>query len=138
LQTILRDLNRKGATFIAATHDAAVTEYTTRVVHIRDGRIVMGLDIAGLKETKEMREARMKLQLQYKETAERTVLRQVQDAIKEKVFEIRIAKLREKISEETINNLPMYFDDMIKEMVETSQIEGKVDSGVLYLKKPAE
>jgi putative ABC transport system ATP-binding protein len=135
---LLRDLNRKGATFIAATHDAAVTEYTTRVVHIRDGRIVMGLDIAGLKETKEMREARMKLQLQYKETAERTVLRQIQDAIKEKVFEIRIAKLREKISEETINNLPMYFDDMIKEMVETSQIEGKVDSGVLYLKKPAE
>lgn len=131
---LLRDLNRKGATFISATHDAAVTEYTTRVIHIRDGRIMTGLEISGLKETKEMREARQALQMKYKEACEKAILEQVRVAIKDNIDQLRIAQIREKIDQETIANLPMHFDDVMKELVERKEIEGKIDSGVLYLK----
>jgi putative ABC transport system ATP-binding protein len=132
---LLRDLNRKGATFIAATHDAAVTEYTTRVIHIRDGKIMTGLEVSGLKETKEMREARMKLQMQYKENAEKKILEVVRNLRAENNFEIRITALREKIDDETLANLPLHFDDLIAELLETKEIEGEVASGVLTLKK---
>ncbi|MHA1585512.1 MAG: ABC transporter ATP-binding protein, partial [Promethearchaeota archaeon] len=67
---LLRDLNRKGATFIAATHDATVSEYCTRILHIRDGKIIKGLEVSGLKETEEMREARLALQEKYKDKCE--------------------------------------------------------------------
>ena len=132
---LLRDLNRKGATFISATHDAAVTEYTSRVIHIRDGKIMTGLEVAGLKETKEMREARMRLQMNYKESCERKVLQYVRDMIKQNVMEIRVANIREKIDQETLSNLPLHFDDLIAGLIETKEIEGKIESGVIHLKQ---
>src|SRR6056297_2850301 len=74
---LLRDLNRKGATFIAATHDAAVTEYCSRIVHIRDGKIVKGLEVSGLKETPEMKASRKKQQDEARDIVERDVLKQI-------------------------------------------------------------
>ena len=133
---LLRDLNHKGATFIAATHDATVTEYTTRVIHIRDGKIVTGLEIAELKETKEMREARQALQLRYKETAEKSILAYVKELLEQNEEQIRLAQLRSKVDEETVANLPMHFDDLVAEMIEKQDLKGKIDSGVLYLAKP--
>jgi putative ABC transport system ATP-binding protein len=132
---LLRDLNRKGATFISATHDAAVSEYCTRIIHIRDGKIVTGLEVSGLKETKEMREARLTLQAQFKDKCERRVLEICREAIKENNMELRLSKLKEGIDPEIITNLPLHFDDLVQELVEKNEIEGKIESGVLYLIK---
>lgn len=131
---LLRDLNRKGATFIAATHDAAVSEYCTRIVHIRDGKIVTGLEVSGLKETPEMREARLKLQSQYKEKCETQILEIIRNSKKQDIFEIRIATIKDQVDEEIVTNLPLHFDDIIAELVEREEIDGKIESGVLHLK----
>ena len=130
---LLRDLNRKGATFIAATHDAAVAEYCTRIIHILDGKIVKGLEVSGLKETSEMRAARLALQSQYKEQCEKTLLSLVHQAKKENRFELRIGNLREQIDREVLANLPLHFDDIVAELVEKGDIEGKIKSGVIHL-----
>ncbi|MHA1775417.1 MAG: ABC transporter ATP-binding protein [Promethearchaeota archaeon] len=130
---LLRDLNRKGATFIAATHDAAVSEYCSRVVHLRDGKIVTGLEISGLKETPEMREARLKVQEQYKEMCEREILSIIREQIKLQRYEIRSSYLKEQIDEEILANLPLHFDDLIQELVQRGEIEGEFKSGVIYL-----
>ncbi|GAH96274.1 unnamed protein product, partial [marine sediment metagenome] len=48
---LLRDLNKRGATFISVSHDAAVTEFASKVFHMRDGKLTDKGNIAGLKET---------------------------------------------------------------------------------------
>ena len=132
---LLRDLNRKGATFIAATHDAAVSEYCTRIVHIRDGKIITGLEVSGLKETEEMRGARLELQAKYKDRCEIEVLKIVRAHMKEEMYEIRFSRIREQINQDIISNLPLHFDDLMAELVEKEEIVGKINSGVLYLTK---
>jgi len=132
---LLRDLNRKGATFISATHDAAVSEYCTRIIHIRDGKIVKGLEVSGLKETDEMREARLSLQSEYKERCERKILEFIRTEKSQDNFEIRISKIKDSINEEILKNLPMYFDDVVSELIDKEDIPGKIKSGVLYLEK---
>ncbi|MHA1901251.1 MAG: ABC transporter ATP-binding protein [Promethearchaeota archaeon] len=132
---LLRDLNRKGATFIAATHDATVSEYCTRIVHIRDGKIVKGLEVSGLKETDEMREARQSLQAEYKERCEMKIFEFIRAQKVQNIYEIRISNIKNSIDEEILTNLPMYFDDIILELIEKGEIPGKVNSGVLYLEK---
>ena len=37
---LLEKLNRKGMTVVMVTHDTAVAEYGTRVIHVEDGKIV--------------------------------------------------------------------------------------------------
>ncbi len=130
---LLRDLNRKGATFIAATHDAAVSEYCTRIIHILDGKIVKGLEVSGLKETSEMRDARLALQAQYKDQCEQQLLSLIHQAKKDNQFEIRLGTLREQIDKDVLANLPLHFDDVVAELVEKGDIEGKINSGVIFL-----
>ncbi len=132
---LLRDLNRKGATFIAATHDAAVSEYCSRIIHIIDGKIVKGLEVSGLKETEEMREARLSLQAEYKERCERKILEFIRSEKSQDIYEVRIAKIKDFIDQEILTNLPMYFDDVVSELIEKEEIPGKIKSGVLYLEK---
>ncbi|MHA1601895.1 MAG: ABC transporter ATP-binding protein [Promethearchaeota archaeon] len=132
---LLRDLNRKGATFIAATHDATVSEYCTRILHIRDGKIIKGLEVSGLKETEEMREARLALQEKYKDKCELQTLDIIRAAKTEQNFEIRVSRIKEQIHEDILNNLPLHFDDLLQELIDKKDIIGKIQSGVLYLKK---
>jgi len=132
---LLRDLNRKGATFVAATHDAAVSEYCTRIIHIIDGKIVKGLEVSGLKETPEMRAARLNLQEKYKEKCERQILAKIRASKKEEIFEIRVAKIKEGIDAEILSNLPLHFDDIIQELIEREEIDADFKNGVLYIDK---
>ncbi|MHA1733107.1 MAG: ABC transporter ATP-binding protein [Promethearchaeota archaeon] len=121
---LLRDLNRKGATFIAATHDAGVTEYTTRVVHIRDGKLVTGLAVRGLKETAEQRAARLSAQKADKEKAKHKIVKYVKASGKK---EIKIQEIEEKIPNEILENLPEHVEDIIIELVEAGKLKGKID-----------
>ncbi len=132
---LLRDLNRKGATFVAATHDAAVSEYCTRIIHIIDGKIVKGLEVSGLKETPEMREARLQLQENYKEKCERQILDIIRNYKKEEIFEIRVSKIKEGIKAEILTNLPLHFNDIIQELIEREEIDADFKNGVIYIDK---
>jgi len=129
---LLRDLNRKGATFISATHDAAVSEYTSRVVHVLDGKIVTGLKIAGLKETEEMRRTRIEHQEKNKELAEGKILNLIKDW---SGTEIKSNRIKAAIPGEIVGQLPIHIDDLILEMIEKDKIKGKFENEILYLDK---
>ena len=125
---LLRDLNRKGATFVAATHDGAVSEYCSTVLHIRDGKIIKGIKAKGLKETEEQRKARLSFQEQNKEKTKKKILKVIVGLEK-----ITINRLRAEIGAEILSNLPIHFDDIVQELIDNEEIKGKLDKEVLYL-----
>ncbi|MHA1584854.1 MAG: hypothetical protein ACTSWL_06340, partial [Promethearchaeota archaeon] len=101
----------------------------------RDGKIIKGLEVSGLKETEEMREARLALQEKYKDKCELQTLDIIRAAKTEQNFEIRVSRIKEQIHEDILNNLPLHFDDLLQELIDKKDIIGKIQSGVLYLKK---
>jgi len=129
---LLRDLNRKGATFIAVSHDAAVSEFASRVFHMRDGKLTDQGDIRGLKET-------MIMELTRKSNAEIN-----KEKCKSKVFkyfythqgqtEIKISDIKSTIPKEIVINLPEHINDIIIELLEENKIEGSVEGDILIIK----
>ncbi|MHA1819778.1 MAG: ABC transporter ATP-binding protein [Promethearchaeota archaeon] len=125
---LLRDLNRKGATFITATHDGTVAEYCSRVLHLKDGKIISGLKATGLKETEEERKARISFQMHNKEKAKNKILKTIIGRDK-----ISTNELRANISSDILDNLPMHFDDVVQELIDEGKIKGRLDRGVLFI-----
>ena len=125
---LLRDLNRKGATFVAATHDGTVSEYCNRVLHLRDGKVVSGLKAEGLKETSEQRKTRLEHQHRDKDIAIEKILKIIEGRDK-----VSIERLRAGIPAEVIGNLPIHFDDLIQELIDADKIKGKLDRGILFI-----
>jgi ABC-type multidrug transport system ATPase subunit len=126
----LRDLNRKGATFVTATHDGAVSEYCNRVLHLQDGKVISGIKGEGLKETSEQRKTRIEHQEKNKEIAEEKILKTIEGRDK-----VSIERLRAAIPSEVMELLPMHFDDIIQEMIDKEMFKGKLDKGILYIEK---
>jgi putative ABC transport system ATP-binding protein len=127
---LLRDLNRKGATFVTATHDGAVSEYCNRVLHLQDGKVISGIKGEGLKETSEQRKTRIEHQEKNKEIAEEKILKTIEGRDK-----VSIERLRAAIPSEVMELLPMHFDDIIQEMIDKEMFKGKLDKGILYIEK---
>ena len=127
---LLRDLNRKGATFINATHDGTVAEYCTRVFHLLDGKLVTGKKADGLKESEDQRKTRLSLQQMDKEKAIGKIINFLETS---DTKEIATDQLRKEIPSSILSNLPMHFDDIIFEMIEEKKIKGKLDRDTLYL-----
>ena len=127
---LLRDLNRKGATFVTATHDGAVSEYCNRILHLRDGKVVSGLKAEGLKETSEQRKSRLDHQQKNKEIAKEKILKTIKGR-----DQVSVERLRAAIPSEAMEHLPMHFDDIIQEMIDNEKIIGKLDKGILYIEK---
>lgn len=119
---LLRDLNRKGATFIAATHDAAVTEFTTRVVHLRDGKIITGLAVRGLKETAAQRALRLTLQEQDKKKAKERIVKFLSDK-----KEATISRIEESVPKEILDNVPQHVEDLVRELIEEGKLKGRIE-----------
>ena len=134
---LLRDLNRKGATFISVTHDTAVADYGTRLVQIRDGKMISGkiVEADGLKETKESRQERLEKQKKCRDQIERETMQFVRHIRKENILEIRLDKIRESCDPEAISFLPLHYFDLVGELLEKGEINGKVNNDVLYLDK---
>jgi putative ABC transport system ATP-binding protein len=129
---LLRDLNRKGATFVAVSHDAAVSEFATRVFHMRDGKLTHEGKIGGLKETEIMQKSR-------KQEAEIN-----KEKCKNKIFqflfanqgktEIKIEEIRNSVPKAIVLNLPIHFNDVLEEIIEDNGINGKIEGEVLVLR----
>ena len=129
---LLRDLNKRGATFIAVSHDAAVSEFATRVFHMRDGKLTHEGKIGGLKETEIM-------QLKRKQESEIN-----KEKCKSKIFqylyanqgktEIQISDIKNSIPNSIVLNLPEHFDDILLELIEENNFFARIEGDILILR----
>jgi len=128
---LLRDLNKRGATFISVSHDAAVSEFASKVFHMRDGKLTDKGKIGGLKETEIM-------QLRRKQEAEIN-----KEKCKNKIFRylfknqgknhIQVREIKNSIPNPILMNLPEHFNDILVELLQENNISGKVVGDELFL-----
>ncbi|MFO7796138.1 MAG: hypothetical protein R6W84_08295, partial [Promethearchaeia archaeon] len=129
---LLRDLNARGATFVAVSHDAAVSEFASRTLHMRDGKLTHEGKVGGLKETDI-------ITLKRKKDAEIN-----KEKCKSKIFQflfknqgrgsIKIEDIQKNIPESILNNLPEHFNDILEELVKENNINAELINDVLILK----
>ena len=128
---LLRDLNRRGATFISVSHDAAVSEFATRVFHMRDGKLTDEGKVGGLKET-EIMELRRKTDAEVNKEKCKSMIFKFLFANHGK-HQLQIDEIRESIPKSILLNLPEHFDDILTELLKENQINGRVDGDLLLL-----
>ena len=128
---LLRDLNKKGATFVAVSHDAAVSEFATRVFHMKDGKLVREGKVGGLKETETMALARKQESEINKEKCKSRILRFL--FANQGKTEIRLTDLKQSIPDPIIMNLPEHFQDILIELLKENNINGRVEGDFLLL-----
>ncbi|MFW9894174.1 MAG: ABC transporter ATP-binding protein [Candidatus Thorarchaeota archaeon] len=129
---LLRDLNRRGATFVAVSHDAAVSEFATKVFHMRDGKLTHEGKVGGLKETEIM-------QLKRRQETEIN-----KEKCKSKIFqylfanqgktELRISDIKQSVPNLIIANLPDHFNDILQELIEENNLFAKIENDILILR----
>ena len=128
---LLRDLNKRGATFIAVSHDAAVSEFATRVFHMRDGKLTHEGKVGGLKETQIMELSRKQEAEINKEKTKNWIFRYL--FANQGKREIMILDIKNSIPEPIIMNLPEHFNDILGELIEENKINGKIEGNILLL-----
>jgi putative ABC transport system ATP-binding protein len=129
---LLRDLNRRGATFVSVSHDAAVSEFATKVFHMRDGKLTHEGKIGGLKETEIM-------QLKRRQETEIN-----KEKCKSKIFqylyanqgktEISLSDIKNSIPSLIVANLPQHFNDILQELIEENNLFARIESDLLVLR----
>jgi putative ABC transport system ATP-binding protein len=129
---LLRDLNRKGATFVAVSHDAAVSEFATRVFHMRDGKLTHEGKISGLKETEVMQLKRQQEMEINKEKCKNKILQYLFS--NQGKTEIRLTDIKESIPHSIISNLSEHFNDILLELIDNINLPGKIEGDILILK----
>lgn len=122
---LLRDLNKRGATFITVSHDAAVSEFASRTLHMRDGKLTHEGEISGLKETDKM-ELRRKKDAEINKEKCRSKILQFLYANQEKT-EISLAEMKDSIPNTILNNIPEHFDDILLDLLYENNINGRID-----------
>ncbi|MHA1726201.1 MAG: ABC transporter ATP-binding protein [Promethearchaeota archaeon] len=128
---LLRDLNKKGATFIAVSHDAAVSEFATRVFHMRDGKLTHEGKISGLKETEIMKLTRKKEMELNKEKCKSHIYKYLFTS--QGKTEIKISDIRSHVPRDIILNLPEHFNDILKEIIEDNNLKARIQGELLIL-----
>jgi putative ABC transport system ATP-binding protein len=128
---LLRDLNRKGATFVSVSHDAAVTEFATRVFHMRDGKLTHEGKVDGLKETEAMELSRKKEAEINKEKVKNMIFKYLYT--NQGKVEININDMKASIPNSILLNLPEHFDDVLRELIEENNLKAKVEGNFLLL-----
>lgn len=128
---LIRDLNRKGATFIAVSHDAMVSEFASRVFHMRDGKLTHQGKVSGLKET-QMMELKRKQETEINKEKCKTKILQYLFSNQGKT-EIKVSDISNYVPELIVKNLPIHFIDVLGELLEENDINGKVQGDLLLL-----
>ncbi|MFX1381491.1 MAG: ABC transporter ATP-binding protein [Promethearchaeota archaeon] len=129
---LLRDLNKRGATFIAVSHDAAVSEFATRVFHMRDGKLTHEGKISGLKETEIMQITRKQEEEINKEKCKSKIFKFLFS--NQGKQEIPLKNIKNSIPQAILVNLPEHFDDILQELLEENNINGEITGDLLILK----
>ncbi|MFX1500822.1 MAG: ABC transporter ATP-binding protein [Promethearchaeota archaeon] len=128
---LLRDLNRRGATFVAVSHDAAVSEFATKVFHMRDGKLTHEGKIGGLKETEIMQLKRRQETELNKEKCKSKILQYLY--ANQGKREINLGDIKSSIPNSILMNLPEHFNDIIQELIEENNFFGKIEGELLIL-----
>jgi putative ABC transport system ATP-binding protein len=128
---LLRDLNRRGATFIAVSHDAAVSEFASRVFHMRDGKLTHEGKVGGLKETQIMELKRKQESEINKEKCKSMIFKYL--FANQGKTEIRVNEIKASIPDPIKMNLPEHFNDILAELIEENNINGKLEGELLIL-----
>jgi ABC-type methionine transport system ATPase subunit len=128
---LLRDLNKRGATFISVSHDAAVSEFASKVFHMRDGKLTHEGKIGGLKETEAM-ELKRKQEAEINKEKCKSMIFRYLFANQGKTL-IKVNDIKSSIPNPIIVNLPEHFNDILVELVQENNINGKVIGEELHL-----
>lgn len=128
---LLRDLNKKGATFVAVSHDAAVSEYATRVFHMRDGKLTHEGKIGGLKETDVMKLTRQKEMELNKEKTKTKIFQYLYGSAGQN--EIKISKIKKSVPQSIVMNLPEHFNDILEEVIQENNLNASIKGEILVL-----
>jgi len=128
---LLRDLNKRGATFIAVSHDATVSEFASRVFHMRDGKLTHEGKISGLKETEIMQLKRRQETEINKEKCKNKIFQYLYS--NQGKVEIPISDIKSSIPNSIIMNLPEHFNDILQELIEENNIFGRIEGDLLIL-----
>ncbi len=128
---LLRDLNKRGATFVAVSHDAAVSEFATRVFHMRDGKLTHEGKVGGLKET-EIMQLKRKQETEINKEKCKSKIFQYLYANQGKI-EIPINEIKNSIPSSIVINLPEHFNDVLQELLEENNFFGRIEGDLLIL-----
>jgi putative ABC transport system ATP-binding protein len=128
---LLRDLNKKGATFISVSHDAAVTEFASKVFHMRDGKLTDKGKIEGLKETEFMQLQRKKDAEINKEKCKSLIFRFLY--ANQGKTNIKVSDIKNSIPIPIFSNLPEHFNDILGELIKENNINGQISGDELFL-----
>ncbi len=129
---LLRDLNRRGATFIAVSHDAAVSEFATKVFHMKDGKLTHEGKIDGLKETEIMQLKRRQETEINKEKCKSKIFQYL--FANQGKIEINISEIKESIPNLIVANLPAHFNDLLQELIEENNRFARIKGDLLILR----
>ncbi|MFW9820288.1 MAG: ABC transporter ATP-binding protein [Candidatus Thorarchaeota archaeon] len=128
---LLRDLNKRGATFVAVSHDAAVSEFATRVFHMRDGKLTHEGKVGGLKETEIMQLKRRQETEINKEKCKSKIFQYLYS--NQGKVEIPISDIKSNIPNSIVMNLPEHFNDVLQELIEENNFFGRIEGELLIL-----
>ncbi len=128
---LIRDLNKKGATFISVSHDAAVSEFASKVYHMMDGKLTHEGKIGGLKETETMQIRRKQEAEINKEKCKNMIFRYL--FANQGKSQIKISDIKDSIPNPIFMNLPEHFNDILAELLQENNISGKVVGEDLFL-----
>ena len=128
---LLRDLNKRGATFISVSHDAAVTEFASKVFHMRDGKLTDKGKIGGLKETEIMQLRRKQGAEINKEKCKNMIFRYLYSNQGKNL--IKVSEIKNNVPNPILMNLPEHFEDILVELLQENNISGKVVGDELFL-----
>jgi len=128
---LLRDLNKRGATFISVSHDAAVSEFASKVFHMRDGKLTDKGKIGGLKETEKMQMQRKKDAEINKEKCKNMIFRYLFS--NQGKNQIELNEIKKTVPNPILMNLPEHFNDILVELLQENNIRGKVSENKLFL-----
>ena len=127
---LLRDLNRRGATFIAVSHDAAVSEFATKVFHMKDGKLSQEGKVEGLKETEIMQLKRRQETEINKEKCKSKIFRFL--FTNQGKTELRISDIKNSVPNLIVANLPEHFNDVLQELLDENNISAKIEGENLF------
>ncbi len=128
---LIRDLNKRGATFISVSHDAAVTEFASKVFHMRDGKLTDEGKIEGLKETEIMQLQRKKDAEINKEKCKSLIFRFLY--ANQGKTNIKVSDIKNSVPIPIISNLPEHFNDILGELIKENNINGQISGDELFL-----
>jgi len=128
---LLRDLNKRGATFISVSHDAAVSEFASKVFHMKDGKLTDKGKIGGLKETESMQLRRKQEAEINKEKCKSMIFRYL--FTNQGKNHIQVSEIKKSVPSPIIMNLPEHFNDILVELLQENNISGNVIGEELFL-----